>query len=249
MINSKIWLEWGYENDTFGCSSTGPALAKKWGGGDIASADGMLFVVPVRTVHAAPNPKYFKSGRGVTWYNLISNQLTGLNAGTVPGTLRDSLILLGVVLEQQTELQPTRIMTDAGAYSDIVFGLFRLLGLRFSPRLADIGGARFWRIDPLADYGKLNALAKSRININLIPPEWDGILRLLASLKLGRVPAEGIMRTLQVADKPTHLAKAIAEIGRIDKTIHMLNYLHDESFRTTKFGRRQTQFRSFCFSR
>jgi len=50
-------------------------------------------------------------------------------------------------------------------------------------------------------------------------------------LKLGRVPAEGIMRTLQVADKPTRLAKAIAEIGRIDKTIHMLNYLHDESFR------------------
>ncbi len=39
------------------------------------------------------------------------------------------------------------------------------------------------------------------------------------------------MRTLQVADKPTRLAKAIAEIGRIDKTIHMLNYLHDESFR------------------
>ena len=103
-----------------------------------------------------------------TWYNLISNQRTGLNAVTVSGTLRDSLILLGVVLEQQTELQPTRIMTDAGAYSDIVFGLFRLLGLRFSPRLADMGGARFWRIDPLADYGKLNVLAKSRINIGMV---------------------------------------------------------------------------------
>lgn len=46
-------------------------LAKKWGGGDVASADGTRFVVPVRTVHAAPNPKYFKGGRGVTWYNLI----------------------------------------------------------------------------------------------------------------------------------------------------------------------------------
>lgn len=205
--------------------------AQKWGGGDIASADGMRFVVPVRTVHAAPNPKYFKSGRGVTWYNLISNQRTGLNAVTVPGTLRDSLILLGVVLEQQTELQPMRIMTDAGAYSDIVFGLFRLLGLRFSPRLADMGGARFWRIDPLADYGKLNILAKNQINMDVISPEWDDILRLLASLKLGRVPAAGIMRTLQVADKPTRLAKAIAEIGRIDKTIHMLNYLHDQAFR------------------
>jgi TnpA family transposase len=206
-------------------------LARKWGGGDVASADGMRFVVPVRTVHAAPNPKYFKGGRGVTWYNLISNQRTGLNAVTVPGTLRDSLILLGVVLEQQTELQPVRIMTDAGAYSDLVFGLFRLLGLRFNPRLADMGDARFWRIDPLADYGKLNVLAKHLINFDLVTPEWDDVLRLLGSLKLGRVPATGIMRTLQVGDRPSRIAKAIAEIGRVDKTIHMLNYLNDESYR------------------
>ncbi|MFW9362112.1 Tn3-like element ISXc4 family transposase, partial [Xanthomonas perforans] len=83
------------------------ALARTWGGGDVASADGMRFVVPVRTIHAGPNPKYFNRGRGVTWYNLLSDQRTGLNAITVPGTLRDSLILLAVVLEQQTELQPT----------------------------------------------------------------------------------------------------------------------------------------------
>ena len=66
-------------------------------------------------------------------------QFSGLNAITVPGTLRDSLVLLAVVLEQQTELQPTQIMTDTGAYSDVVFGLFRLLGYHFSPRLADVG--------------------------------------------------------------------------------------------------------------
>ena len=69
----------------------------------------------------------------MTYYNLTSNQFTGLKAVTVPGTLRDSLVLLAVVLEQQTELQPIQIMTDTGAYSDVVFGLFRLLGYRFSP--------------------------------------------------------------------------------------------------------------------
>lgn len=38
-------------------------LAQIWGGGEVASADGMRFVVPVRTVHAGPNPKYFGTGR------------------------------------------------------------------------------------------------------------------------------------------------------------------------------------------
>lgn len=207
------------------------ALARAWGGGDVASADGMRFVVPVRSVHAGPNPKYFNRGRGVTWYNLISDQCTGLNAITVPGTLRDSLVLLAVVLEQQTELQPTQIMTDTGAYSDVVFGLFRLLGYRFSPRLADIGGTRFWRVDAQADYGELNALAKQRVNLDRITPHWDDVLRLIGSLKLGLVPAMGIMRTLQVDDRPTRLAQAIAEIGRIDKTIHTLNFIDDEARR------------------
>ena len=87
-------------------------LARAWGGGDVASADGVRFVVPVRTIHSGPNPRYFGQERGVTFYNLVSDQFTGLNGITVPGTLRDSLTLLSVVLEQQTELQPTEIMSD-----------------------------------------------------------------------------------------------------------------------------------------
>jgi len=207
------------------------ALAHRWGGGEVASADGMRFVVPIRTVHAGPNPKYFGQLKGVTWYNLLSNQFTGLNAITTPGTLRDSLVLLAVVLQQQTELKPTQIITDTGAYSDVVFGLFRLLGYRFSPRLADIGGTRFWRIDPKADYGEFNDISRHRLSLRRIVPHWDDMLRLAGSLQLGRVPATGIMRTLQVGDRPTPLAQAIAEFGRIDKTLHSLNMLDDENKR------------------
>jgi Tn3 transposase DDE domain len=115
------------------------ALAHAWGGGDVASADGVRFVVPIRTVHSGPNPRYFGQERGVTFYNLVSDQFTGLNGITVPGTLRDSLVLLSVVLEQQTELQPTEMMTDTGACTDTMFGIFHLLGYQFSPRLADMG--------------------------------------------------------------------------------------------------------------
>ena len=212
-------------------AQTGIPLARAWGGGEVASADGLRFVVPVRTVHAGPNPKYFGIGRGVTYYNLVSDQFTGLHGITVPGTLRDSLVLLAVALEQQTELQPTQIMTDTGAYSDVVFGLFRLLGYRFSPRLADIGGTRFWRIDSRADYGPLNRVARQSVNLDRITPQWDDMLRTVGSLKLGRVPATGIMRTLQVGDRPTRLAQAFAEFGRIDKTIHTLTYLDDEAKR------------------
>jgi TnpA family transposase len=206
-------------------------LVHSWGGGEVASADGLRFVVPIRTVHAGPNPKYFGMGHGVTYYNLVSNQFTGLNGIVVPGTLRDSLVLLAVVLEQQTELNPTEIMTDTGAYADVVFGLFWLLGYRFSPRIADMGNSRLWRIDPKGEYGPLNSFSRNRINTELIWQHWDDALRLAGSLKLGLVQATSIMRTLQVGDRPTKLAQAVAEIGRIDKTIHILTSIDDESKR------------------
>ena len=161
----------------------------------------------------------------------LSDQGTGLNAISVPGALRDSLVFLSVVFEQQTELHPTQILTDTGADSDVVFGLFRLLGFRFCPRLADIGGTRFWCVDAKADYGELNALARHRVSLDRITPYWDDVFRLVESLKLGRVSAMNIMRALQVEERPSRLALAIAEVGRIDKTIHTLNFIDDEGMR------------------
>ena len=122
-------------------------------------------------------------------------------------------------------------MTDTGAYSVVVFGLFRLLGYRFSPRLADVAGTRFWRINAKADYGLLNSVSEHNISLQKIEPHWDDMLRLAGSLKLGRVSAAGIMRTLLVDERPTRLAQAIAELGRIEKTLHTLTYIDDEAKR------------------
>jgi TnpA family transposase len=206
-------------------------IAHIWGSGEAASADGIRFVAPSSAIHAGPNPKYFGAGRGITYYNLVSDQFTGLNAVVVPGTLRDSLVILGLLLGQETDLAPTEIMTDTAAYADTVFGLFWLLGYQFSPRLADIGDARFWRIDKAADYGPLNGLARNRINIDLVTQNWEDMLRLAGSLKLGRIHAGAIMRVLQVKDRPTTLARALAELGRIIKTLHMLGYIDSKEKR------------------
>ena len=145
----------------------------------------------------------------------------------MPGTLRDSLVVLGLLLEQDTALAPQEIMSDTAAYSDLVFGLFWLLGYRFSPRLADIGGARFWRVDRAADYGPFDAVSQGRIDAARIVEAWPDLLRLAGSLKLGRVRADGVMRLLQTRERPTAPARALVELGRMVKTLHVLDYLDD----------------------
>ena len=168
-------------------------LAQQWGGGDVASADGLRFVTPVRTLNAGPNRKYFGSDRGLTYYNFTSNQFTGLHGIAVPGTLRDSIFILEGLLEQQTSLNPTEIMTDTAGASDMVFGLFWLLGYQFSPRLADAGEASFWRLDMQADYAELNDIARHRARTDRIQQHWDDMLRVAGSLKLGTVHASELV--------------------------------------------------------
>jgi TnpA family transposase len=230
-------------------------LVRMWGGGEVASADGLRFVTPIRTINSGPNPKYFGFARGITYYNFTSDQYTGFHGIVIPGTLRDSLYILEGLLEQQTSLRPTEIMTDTSGVSDIIFGLFWLLGYRFSPRLADIGSARFWRIDPQADYGVLNNFSKHRINPGRIKRHWDDFLRVAGSLKLGTVNASELVRSLLKSDRPSGLAMALADLGRIPKTIYLLNYVDDEVYRRrilTQLNRgegRHSVARTICHGR
>lgn len=102
---------------------------------------------------------------------------------------------------------------------DTVFGILHRHVYQFSPRLADIGGAGFWRIDGKANYGALDELAAHRINVKLIAEHWDDLLHLAGSLKLGVVHAAWITRTLPTNDHPTKLARALQELGRLAKTL------------------------------
>lgn len=206
-------------------------LAQMWGGGYVASVDGIRFVVPVKSVNTGPNPRYFGQGRGVTYLNYTSDQFTGLGGLVIPGTIRDSVYVLEALLEQESGLQPTEIISDSGSYSDLMFGLFYVLGYQFSPRLAELKETRSWRIDPAADYGALNGLARHRINTTLITNNWDDILRVAASLKVGTVHASTLIRALQRGGRPTTLARAIAEVGRVAKSLHVLSYIDDQHYR------------------
>src|SRR2546421_6559595 len=90
-----------------------------------------------------------------------------------------------------------------------MFGLFHLLGYQFSPRLADVGVSRFWRMDASADYGALNGLARQTINRTLITENWDDLLRVAGSLKLGTVHVTELLRALQGNEHPSLAASSL----------------------------------------
>ena len=183
--------------------------------------------MPVRTLNAGPNRKYFNADRGVTYYNFTSDQFTGFHAIVIPGTLRDSMYILDGLLEHQTRLQPGEVMADTAGVSEVVFGLFWLLGYQFSPRMADIGKAKFWRLDPTADYG---VSARARANTKLMTRNWDDLLRVAGSLHQGTVSASELMRSSSGANG---LPRWHGPLRRWDAfpNLYMLLHMDDEQYR------------------
>ena len=96
-----------------------------------------------KSLHSGPNPKYFGSDCDVTSYNYMSNQFTRLHGLVIPGTI-------------------------TAGYIDIIFGIFRLLGYQFIPRLANISKSRLWRFDVNSDYEISNNSSKSHIREELL---------------------------------------------------------------------------------
>jgi TnpA family transposase len=67
--------------------------------------------------------------------------------------------------------------------------------------------------------------------IKLIIEQWDDILRVAGSLSTGTVRASELMRVLQGGGHPSRLGRAIAELGRVAKTLHLLSWIDSEEHR------------------
>jgi TnpA family transposase len=70
-----------------------------------------------------------------------------LNERKSKTTILHPIVLEGL-LTQETGLHPKELMTDTASYSDVIFGLFHVLGYQFCPRLADMGESPFRRRFP-----------------------------------------------------------------------------------------------------
>ncbi len=128
-------------------------LAQMWGGGLLASVDGLRFVVPVKSINTGPSPKYYGYKRGANWLNAVNDQVAGIGAMVVRGTPRDSLYTLDTLLNLDGRVKPEMVATDNASYSDTAFGPYKMPGFRFAPCFRDLADQRFWRVGLPSDDG------------------------------------------------------------------------------------------------
>ncbi len=205
-------------------------LTLKFGDGTTSSSDGIRFGMAASSLNARHLPRYFGVRRGVTLYNHTTNQGNQPWIDVVNCLVRESTYVLDGLLYQDA---PTikEHHTDTGGFTELMFGLFSVLGFRFAPRLRDLSDQTLYRARRGADYGVLAPVLKKDVRDALIVTHWDDLNRLAASLKDGLVSPSLVVSKLQAMQRQNPLQQAIQELGRIAKTWHILSYIDDQAFR------------------
>jgi TnpA family transposase len=201
-------------------------LSQAWGSGILSSSDGQRLPVSGKNRYARAFPPTLGYGQGLTFYSWTSDQLSQYGSKPVIITARDATYVLDAILGNETELAILEHTTDTAGATEIVFALFDLLGLRFTPRLRDIGSRRLYRsgtID-LHNYPRLQPHIKGRINRQRVLEWWDDMLRAAGSMKLGHVTASLLVQKMQAYPQQNALAIALQEYGRLIRTIHVLKW-------------------------
>lgn len=205
-------------------------LARVWGDGSTSSSDGMRVVCGVRSLLASHNPHY-GAAQGVTMYRHTSDEYSAFYVNVINTNVRDAVHVIDGILHHESDLNIEKHYTDTAGYTDQIFGLSHLLGFMFAPRIRDISDCILYALPETSIPYALSDIDMRHINIKLIEEHYKEVLRIAYSIKAGYVSCDMVMSRLGSYSRQNALAKALTEMGRIEKTIFILKYLTDAKLR------------------
>lgn len=119
-------------------------------------------------------------------------------------------------MSNETDLEIIEHTTDTGGYTDIIFALFDLLWLLFSPRLRDLANQSLCRIKGM-DLKYPSLKFTSNFRPEYVRARWDDLLRVAATLKSGWVTSSLLISKLQGYPRQHHLTALLQEYGKLVK--------------------------------
>jgi len=137
------------------------------------------------------------------------------------------------VLRHCTEMTVEKNYVDSHGQSEVAFAFTRLLGFQLMPRLKGLHAQKLYR--PFSGqkeaYPHLQPVLTRPINWDLIRRQYDELVKFATALRLGTAETEAILRrfTRTSVQHPTYAA--LAELGKVVKTIFLCSYLRDAAVR------------------
>jgi TnpA family transposase len=130
-----------------------------------------------------------------------------------------------------SKLQPDTVHADTQGQSEPVFGLAYLLGIKLMPRMRTWDDVAFYRPSENATYKHIDALFTKTVNWHLIRTHFKDILQVVLSIQAGKVTPSMLLQKLGVYSRKNKLYLAFRELGRVVRTLFLLEYISSEPMR------------------
>ena len=205
--------------------------SRLWGNGTTSSSDGQFFRASDRAAKRGDINLHYGSEPGTKFYSHLSDQYGYFSILPISPTESEAAYVLDGLFDQDTDLDIQEHFTDTGGASDHIFGLFALIGKRFAPRLRNLKDRKFHTFEKSDAYPTLSNHLGAPINTTLILDHWDDLLHLAASITTRSVVPSTILKKLAASPKQSHLARALRELGRIERSLFMIEWYSSPSLR------------------
>jgi TnpA family transposase len=202
-----------------------------WGDGTTSSSDGQRFKAGSHAEGSGYRNAKYGDDPGVLFYTHVSGQYAGYHIKVINGPVRDATHVLDGLLYHESDLKIEEHYTDTAGFTDHVFAMFYCHGFTFAPRIADMADKRLYVPGKPSEWPALASIMGGNLNIKAIEATFDDVLRMAASTQQGTVTVSLLLRKLAAYPKQNSNAAGLREMGRIERTLHMLKWLRDPPFR------------------
>ena len=234
-----LWIaEWHVRDETYQAALAclvdaihAQPFTRIWGDGDTSSSDGQFFRAGGHGEARADYNAKYGSEPGVKFYTHVSDRYAPFYSKVIAANASEAAHVLDGLMHHESSIDVREHYTDTAGAIDHVFGLCQLLGFHFAPRIRDLADRRLYVVDARDAYKALASLIGGTIDLRLIAENWAEILRLAASIKAGTVAPSAILRRLAAYPRQNALAKALREIGRLERTLFTLDWISDPALR------------------
>jgi TnpA family transposase len=206
-------------------------FAKLWGNGTTSSSDGQFFRAAGRGAKRSDVNAHYSGDPGSKFYTWVSDQHGHFHILPMGATEDEAVYVLDGLYGHETRSEIDEHYVDTGGASDHVFSLFTLGGKRVAPRLRDL---KDWRLHAFEDadaYPTLKHHIGDRIDAAAIREGWDEALRVGVSVEDRIVAPSTVLKKLAALPKTNMLSRALREIGRIERTLFMIEWYSSPELR------------------
>ncbi|WP_169220593.1 Tn3 family transposase [Brasilonema sp. UFV-L1] len=205
------------------------SLPSIWGTGKKAAADGSKFEIYENNLHSEYHIRY--GGYGGIAYHHVSDKYIALFTHFITCGVWEAVYILDGLLKNLSDIQPDTLYADTQGQSGPVFAISYLLGIKLMPRIRNWKDLTFLRPSESATYKYIDPLFKGVVNWNLIKTHWHDMMRVVLSIKAGKVMPSTLLRKLGSYSKKNRLYQAFQELGKVVRTMFLLEYISSPKMR------------------